>query len=1490
MRPTSSVTNMPLEFHRTTIMLRHFLGRALPDFMRLCLFILATIALPCAIHAGSATATGTFGTVTATWTDLSHPLSVTWNLVAGNGSLYGVVDVDQLDANGNFAARQLQRISTPPGPGPNSGSASLPVPGGNYRLIAQTLEYGTNANKGTIIVPFVYDNPKNPTDDPAVISKWDQSRLDTKGGSVQLATGAEATTRTLFSLVGARDWSFDLSYNSKITPELLSQYEIGYGWTHNFAAHIVSTQGGLVMHWDELSTSTFTGVSGQPGSFISTDDAAQSDKIVFQVDGKFLLTRKDQSTKLFDSSGRLIEDRDSHGRTLFLTYGTSGLATITEPISGTGLTFAYNANGTIATITDVMGHAVSFTYATANGTTTKLISITNQNGKKVVFDYVAGQFHTLTDDAGNVLTTNGLEGHAKVGTQADPYGLYTFVYSTFSTGGTTTMTDRNGKVTTYTFDANGNTISVVDPLSATSSYTYDSHNNLVTAKDPLNRVTTYTYDAVGNLLTVTDPAGKVTTFTYDSQNRLLTTTDAVAQVTTRTYDAHSNILTVTDALNHTTTWTYDSNSLPLTMTLPGGGVFHYTYTAGRLTEATDPNGVVSRFGYDANGKVLYREDALGKRTAFTYDAIGNLLTTTNALNQTTTLAYDYRNRVVSSTDPAGAITTFAYDLNNNLLSITNALGKTTSNTYDPEEHLKTTTDALNRTVTRGYDSDGRMSSITDPANQITKFEYDAAGQLTALVDALGKRTVSAYDVRALLTSVTDPLSRVSQFSYDDLGRRKDATDPLNRKTLYAYDALNRLKQVSDPASLNAVQQFDVDGNRTSLTNPAANATAFSYDVGGRPTGTTTPEGHASSITYDSRGLVAASTTAPSGSISTFTYDDAARLSSITDSVAAVAFARDSVGRVTTVTENSKTLTRVYDALGRLTSYTDGDGNVIGYEYDDVNRLSRLTYPGGKQVSYAYDLAGRLSTVTDWANRVTTYSYDAVGRMTQLLRPNGTKQTRSYDDAGQLLHLKEIGADGTTLIYSGDFNYDLAGQLSTEMLNPSVSPTVSFATQTFDGDNRLLTHNGAAVNFDANGNLLTVAAGLMPSSYTYDARNRVAAAGGLSYTYDAENHRIGLTDATGTTHFAINPNASLDQVLVRTAPDGTKTYYVYGAGLLLEETNSVVRYYHTDRRGDTVALTDGAGTVTDRVSYGVYGEIVSRMGSTNTPFLFNGRWGVQTDASGIYYQRARYYHPGLRRFLNQDMLLGSIEAPLGLNRFSYTNGNPVSSIDPFGLMKEEIAPNNSLCAQKAARLAQARAALMRMRNTTNVANNQLINERNGNITGEVDQAERANYVREQLDRGQNMVDATTELMSGIKEFMESGTIASSAVAGPLSGVSLIGSTYKFGMGIQQIHEGNIYAGSADAGSGVYAFTMTTLNMANQTGSLSAAGGRFLARANPVTLIASIGILDAQIAYTNIKQGGDLEGLVTNSTSTMDALDRGEHAYANLVADYRACGCK
>ena len=47
-------------------------------------------------------------------------------------------------------------------------------------------------------------------------------------------------------------------------------------------------------------------------------------------------------------------------------------------------------------------------------------------------------------------------------------------------------------------------------------------------------------------------------------------------------------------------------------------------------------------------------------------------------------------------------------------------------------------------------------------------------------------------------------------------------------------------------------------------------------------------------------------------------------------------------------------------------------------------------------------------------------------------------------------------------------------------------------------------------------------------------------------------------------------------------------------------------------------------------------------------------------------RARYYNPEIKRFINQDVVQGTIENGLSLNRYAYSNGNPISYIDPFGL--------------------------------------------------------------------------------------------------------------------------------------------------------------------------------------------------------------------------------
>ncbi|MCC5851099.1 MAG: RHS repeat-associated core domain-containing protein, partial [Verrucomicrobia bacterium] len=103
------------------------------------------------------------------------------------------------------------------------------------------------------------------------------------------------------------------------------------------------------------------------------------------------------------------------------------------------------------------------------------------------------------------------------------------------------------------------------------------------------------------------------------------------------------------------------------------------------------------------------------------------------------------------------------------------------------------------------------------------------------------------------------------------------------------------------------------------------------------------------------------------------------------------------------------------------------------------------------------------------------------------------------------------------------------------------------------------------------------------------------------------------------------------------------------------------YYHFDQSGSTVALTNDAGVVTDRVEYTPYGTVSHREGATDTPFLYAGQFGIQQDPNGLLHMRARFYSPELKRFINADP--AGFDG--GMNWYAYANNSPLMYVDPDG---------------------------------------------------------------------------------------------------------------------------------------------------------------------------------------------------------------------------------
>ncbi|MFQ5683977.1 MAG: RHS repeat-associated core domain-containing protein [Candidatus Binatia bacterium] len=110
-------------------------------------------------------------------------------------------------------------------------------------------------------------------------------------------------------------------------------------------------------------------------------------------------------------------------------------------------------------------------------------------------------------------------------------------------------------------------------------------------------------------------------------------------------------------------------------------------------------------------------------------------------------------------------------------------------------------------------------------------------------------------------------------------------------------------------------------------------------------------------------------------------------------------------------------------------------------------------------------------------------------------------------------------------------------------------------------------------------------------------------------------------------------------------------------------------FMTDALGSTVASGDFAGTVQTEYTYEPFGGTTATGVSSSNPFQYTGR---ENDSTGLYYYRARYYHPGIQRFISED----PIRFHGGdFNLFAYVGSNPVGFSDPLGLFHGSGEPPN-----------------------------------------------------------------------------------------------------------------------------------------------------------------------------------------------------------------------
>ena len=530
----------------------------------------------------------------------------------------------------------------------------------------------------------------------------------------------------------------------------------------------------------------------------------------------------------------------------------------------------------------------------------------------------------------------------------------------------------------------------------------------------------------------------------------------------------------------------------------------------------------------------------------------------------------------------------------------------------------------------------------------TKYVYDTKNRLVSYTDPEGRTETYTYDCNSNLTKTVDKNGNTLKNTYDNKNRLTEKTakeKKTGKETVHTY----RYNAYGDVAT-----QDD---------------TTFSYgDVSGQVTKETTKltknKDVVKNYTYDSKGnkstfsVKAGEDTKLSLS---YEYDGSSRLISVKDSEGnrAVSYAYDTEGSLSErQAANGLKTTYGYDYQNRLTSMTNETGKGVVSKYSSTylkngqkaEEVSTVMDKNGKSTkktaAYTYDMLGRITRETKTGREDISYTYDANNNRKQMTIGNKTTAYQ-YNKNDELLRTDTLHTDtekNDVVIYKNDKN---GNQLAT--VNRSEIPAEAKDTSYIDvdvtlGDNQL---NDNVVNHYNALNQLTET---LTKNYK------------VSFTYDAEGLRTGKTVNGEKTVYVWDG----DQVVMELSKGGAvQKRYIRGNDLVYADKgeNTEKTYYVTDMHGNVVQLLDESGNVTKTYEYDSFGNEVKPEKKDENPYRYCGEY-YDKETEEVYL-RARYYEPGVGRFITRDTYTGESDEPLSLHLYTYCENDGVNMVDPSG---------------------------------------------------------------------------------------------------------------------------------------------------------------------------------------------------------------------------------
>ena len=798
------------------------------------------------------------------------------------------------------------------------------------------------------------------------------------GEPVDAATGRVYHTNVDFELPGPIPLVWERTYYS----DAWVDGPLGFGWHHSYNIGILPL--------------------GNEAFLLRHADGRESGLPVLLPDGEWF-DRKEQLHWKHDADGYLLTDakgfqyRFNGPQNVHGYYMVSSISTR----DGFSIHFSYTAKGYLAEIissrgerlsidTDEQGHVLCVSLRQPNNEDIKLVryKYDNQGNMVETIDPLDISKYFFYEDH-HLLTRLTNQGGMSFHWEYEGHDENARCIHTWGDGGVMEYFFKYGKG--YTHARNGE--------NAVTEYFYGSDKLIYKIIDANGGITRYRYNVFEELEVTINPEGYTRKTVCDDFGFPVRITDENGEDTWLQYDNNHNLTSLRTPEGRQLTWKYDEQDRLVSRTTMNGQTIRYSYKDGLLHTITDGQGRVYTLLFNSHYELESLVFPNGLSRHWFYDNRGRLIEATDIKGNITRYAYDRADNLIRLEEPDGNVHHFEYDAMGNMIHAKDNI-REVKFTYGALGILKSREQERHR-ITFGYNSELQLRRIGNEAGENYFLELDGLGQVITEIGFDGLRREYERDGSGRITRVNRPGGKWTEYLYDGLDNILKEEQYDGETALYAYDkdgllikaenSENKLRFTRDKKTGLVIEEkqgeytvnrtYDNEGNCTRITSNLGADIRHTYDQEGNLQSMQAGENWQASWIRDNTGLEVQRTYSSNVIVKT-ERDRFGR--EIHKSVRAGNIERGSYRYEWGITN------RLLSKENELT------GTIMRYDYDRFDFLIRQEMTNGSETDVIYrvpDFVGNLFETPEKKDR----KYGAGGRLLE-----DPSCFYHYDDEGNLI--------------------------------------------------------------------------------------------------------------------------------------------------------------------------------------------------------------------------------------------------------------------------------------------------------------------------------------------------------------------------------------------------------------------------------------------------------------------------------------------------------